>query len=98
MGNGVGTGSFVDVIGNPHAPLSVTQVLGFQGPLLFNPAAFGDPSGLTPRDAGRNALNTCYGGLNNSAGDPSCVATSNFLHPSGAHNPRILRLGLKFIF
>ena len=40
---------------------------------------------------------SCYGGSNNSAGDPSCL-DSNFLHPSGAHNPRILQLGLKFIF
>jgi hypothetical protein len=40
---------------------------------------------------------SCYGGSNNSAGDPSCLDV-NFLHPSGAHNPRILQLGLKFIF
>src|ERR1022692_2709540 len=40
---------------------------------------------------------SCYGGSNYSAGDPSCYGQS-FLHPSGAHNPRILQLGLKFIF
>ena len=40
---------------------------------------------------------SCYGGSNNSAGDASCLDQS-FLHPSGAHNPRILQLGLKFIF
>ena len=40
---------------------------------------------------------SCYGGANNSAGDASCLDQS-FLHPSGAHNPRILQLGLKFIF
>ena len=40
---------------------------------------------------------SCYGGSNNSAGDPSCLDQS-FLHPSGAHNPRILQLALKFFF
>jgi len=40
---------------------------------------------------------SCYGGAINSAGDSSCLDNS-FLHPSGAHNPRILQLGLKFIF
>jgi hypothetical protein len=143
LGNGVGTGSFVDVIGNAHAAPAVTQVIGIQGPLLFNPGAFADPTGLTTGNAGRNLLNNpartnwdmglfkrftiaesrafefraegfnvfnhtqwsgvntspaCYGGANNSAGDPSCVSTQTFLHPGGAHNPRILQLGLKFIF
>ena len=151
VGNGVGTGSYVDVIGNPKATPAPTQVLGVQGPLLFNPGAFADPTGLTFGDAGRNILNnpartnwdsgifkrfyighsearafefraegfnilnhtqwsgvnsgtTCYGATSNSAGDPTCVygnsttAGSTFLHPSGAHNPRILQLGLKFIF
>jgi hypothetical protein len=47
----------------------------------------------------------CYG-ANGSAGDPSCIdpnvnaaATSpGFLRPGAAHNPRILQLGMKFIF
>jgi len=144
VGNGVGTGSFVDVVGNPYSTPAVTQVAGIQGPLLFNPAAFAEPTGLTLGDAGRNILNNpsrtnwdmglfkrfpiggearafefraegfnvfnhtqwngvngspaCYAGADNSAGDPSCVSTQTFLHPSGAHNPRILQLGLKFIF
>jgi hypothetical protein len=144
LGNGVGTGSFVDVVGNPYATPAVTQVPGIQGPLLFNPAAFVEPTGLTVGDAGRNSLNNpartnwdmglfkrfpirsearafefraegfnvfnhtqwsgingspaCYAGADNSAGDPSCVASQTFLHPGGAHNPRILQLGLKFIF
>jgi hypothetical protein len=52
------------------------------------------------------------GGSNNSGGgnmdcsDPaagntaggSCLISSSFLHPQGAHNPRILQLGLKFLF
>jgi hypothetical protein len=44
-----------------------------------------------------NALN-CYTGPTNSAGDPSCIAASNFLHPNSAHRSRILQFGLKFIF
>ncbi len=47
---------------------------------------------------GINAGASCYGGPDNSAGDASCVITQTFLHPSGAHNPRILQLSLKFLF
>ena len=41
---------------------------------------------------------SCYGGANNSAGDSSCTSFSDFLHANAVHNPRILQLGLKFIF
>ena len=152
VGNGLGAGSYVDIIGNPNAPPPVTNVAGVVGPLLYNPAAFGDPTGLTFGDAGRNILNSpartnfdmglfkhfplhseqraiefraeafnvfnhtqwlpmtangltssnnqasCYAGPNNSAGDPSCIPNNVFLTPPGAHNPRILQLGMKFIF
>lgn len=147
VGNGVGTGSYVDIIGNPFAKPSQSGVTGLPGPLLFNPAAFAEPTGLTFGDAGRNILNnptrtnfdmglfkhfplrseqraiefraeafnvfnhtqwsgvnnsaSCYQGPNNSPGDPSCFTTANatnFLLPSGAHNPRILQLGMKLIF
>jgi hypothetical protein len=47
--------------------------------------------------SGINSGISCYGGSNNSAGDASCLDQA-FLHPNGAHNPRILQLGLKFIF
>ncbi|HEY6253062.1 MAG TPA: carboxypeptidase regulatory-like domain-containing protein [Candidatus Angelobacter sp.] len=40
----------------------------------------------------------CYAGPNNSAGDPSCLASSSFLQMTAAHNPRILQLALKFSF
>ena len=41
----------------------------------------------------------CYGGGNNSAGDPSCLpSTTGFLRPGAAHEARILQLALKFIF
>jgi Carboxypeptidase regulatory-like domain/TonB-dependent Receptor Plug Domain len=155
VGNGVGSGSYVDIIGNPYATPPQAGVVGNIGPLLYNPAAFAEPTGLTFGDAGRNILNspsrtnfdmglfkhfqlhseqraiefraeafnvfnhtqwlpmnvngttsqnvqaTCYGGPNNSPGDPSCFTVgnaNNFLLPPGAHNPRILQLGMKFIF
>ncbi|MGI9073812.1 MAG: hypothetical protein ACR2JB_21410 [Bryobacteraceae bacterium] len=143
VGNGVGTGSYVDVIGNLNTP-PVTNVAGIPGPLLYNPGAFAQPTGLTFGNAGRNILNnpartnwdvglfkhfpiksetraiefraeafnvlnhtqwsaidnnaSCYAGANNSAGDPSCITGSTFLHPTSAHNPRIMQLGMKFLF
>jgi hypothetical protein len=134
------------------------------GPLLYNPAAFVEPTGLTFGDAGRNILRnpwrtnfdmallkrftvteskyfefraeafnvfnhveynwvggeagsaannagagtianelSCYGGANNSAGDPSCSSASlgspnGILRPAGTHLPRIMQLALKFVF
>jgi hypothetical protein len=142
VGNGSGTQSYVDIIGNPWAPPPAVNAAGIIGPALYNPAAFAQEQGLTFGDAGRNILRlpsrtnfdaglfkhfaiteqrgvefraegynifnhtqfngvnntaTCFGGDNNSAGDPSCL-DNNFLHPSGAHNPRILQLGAKFLF
>jgi hypothetical protein len=46
---------------------------------------------------------TCYGGANNSAGDPSCSSanlgsTNAVLRSAGTHLPRIMQLALKFIF
>src|SRR5262249_55818011 len=41
---------------------------------------------------------SCYGGSNNNAGGSADCLDSAFLHPNGARNPRILQLGLKFIF
>jgi len=142
VGNGTGTNAFANVIGNPNAAPPVINAANVIGPLLYNPAAFAAPTGLTFGDASRNILNnpgrwnldtglfknffvneragfqfraeafnvfnhtqwsginnsiSCYGGSNNSAGDPSCLGQS-FLHPNGAHNPRILQLALKFLF
>jgi hypothetical protein len=154
--------SWPDVVGNPRS--AVQQIAGLPfGPLLFNPAAFVAPRGLTFGDAGRNILTNpfrtnfdmallkhfaiteskyfefraegfnifnhtefswlggdagsaannqglgtagssigCYGGANNSAGDPSCTLPSGagvaFLHATAVHNARILQLALKFIF
>jgi hypothetical protein len=144
VGNGIGTGSYVDVIGNPNAPPPVREVADIVGPLLFNPGAFAQPTGLTFGSAGRNIMRnpsrtnwdvglfkrfpiksetraiefraeafnvlnhtqwngidnnaSCYAGPSNSAGDPSCLTDSTFLHPTAAHNPRIMQLGMKFLF
>jgi hypothetical protein len=62
---------------------------------LFNTANLD----VTPAIASAGAISTgCYGGSNNSAGDPSCIGTNTFLHATGAHNPRIFQFGMKFIF
>ena len=60
IANGAGTGSYPDVVASPRSALPV----GIQkftpqsiGPLLFNPAAFSAPQGLTFGNAGRNFLN-----------------------------------------
>jgi len=144
VGNGTGAGSYLDIVGNPNSLSGVNgNVPGVIGPLLFNPAAFAAPEGLTFGTASRNALNnpgrtnvdtglfkhfaiterdniefraeafnvfnhtqwtgvnsgtSCFAGSNFSAGDASCLANNNFLRPGGAHNPRILQLGMKFIF
>jgi hypothetical protein len=61
VANGVGTnGSYADVAGNPNSapPAAVLASLNqSSGPLLYNPAAYVAPQGLTFGDAGRNSLN-----------------------------------------
>ena len=47
---------------------------------------------------GVNTGTSCFGGTDFNAGDAACLANNNFLRPGGAHNPRILQLGLKFLF
>jgi hypothetical protein len=60
VANGVGAGSYPDVIADSKSPLP-PGINRFNpqsvGPLLFNPAAFAAPQGLTFGDAGRNYLN-----------------------------------------
>jgi hypothetical protein len=58
VGNGVGTGSHPDLVGNPHAAPCITS--NGLGPLLFNPCAFTFPRGLTFGNVGRNTLNRPY--------------------------------------
>jgi hypothetical protein len=56
-----------------------------------------DPS--NPGNPGNNVVN-CYGTdtQNYSAGAPSCLASSSFLHPVDAHRPRTIQLGVKYLF
>jgi hypothetical protein len=154
VGNGVGTGSYPDLISDPTQGIPHTTGGPGFGPLFGNPAAFVAPRGLTFGDAGRNILrnprqtnfdmalfkhfaikerlsfefraeafnvfnHTQWGyigggggsaannsaissftnsvGCNNSQADFTCSGLG-FLSPNGAHNPRILQLGLKLIF
>jgi len=55
VGNGVGTGSRPDLVGNPHA--TPCQASTAPGPYLFNPCAFAAPQGLTFGNVGRDSLN-----------------------------------------
>lgn len=149
VANGIGAGSYPDVIGNPRSKAPFDQ--NSFGPALYNPAAFAAPTGLTFGSAGRNFLNnpsrlnfdmallkhfkltegsslefrwetfnvfnhtqfviydpdrgnqanntvSCYGQETYSAGDPSCLVGSAFLHPIEAHRPRTMQFGLKFAF
>jgi len=60
----------------------------------------GGDAGSAADNSGRGTNSNeiaCYGGSSNSAGDPSC-AGSSYLRSAGTHLPRILQLGLKFIF
>ena len=71
---------------------------------IFNHTEWGPIGGAAGGSAAANgfASNTnsmgCYGGPNNSAGDPSCLGSSSFLYIGIAHPARILQLGLKLIF
>jgi len=56
VANGAGAGSFPDVIGNPRSTVPAFNSAQSVGPLIYNPAAFGAPRGLTFGDAGRNLL------------------------------------------
>ena len=56
--NGVGSGSYPDLVGSPHGRIPVGGNNGNSiGPLLLNPGAFAAPQGLTFGTAGRNSLN-----------------------------------------
>jgi hypothetical protein len=57
VGNGVGTGSRPDLVGNPHSGFTASQDPAQRGPLAFNSLAFAPPTGLTFGNVGRNTLN-----------------------------------------
>ena len=71
---------------------------------IFNHTEWGPIGGAAGGSAAANGFSSstnamgCYGGPNNSAGDPSCLGSSNFLYIGVAHPARILQLGLKFMF
>jgi Carboxypeptidase regulatory-like domain len=50
-----GAGARADLVGDPHSGIVQVPGSGF-GPLLYNPAAYAAPRGLTFGDAGRNTL------------------------------------------
>jgi hypothetical protein len=54
VGNGVGTGSRPDLVGNPNGAAVNTNAA--PGPLLYNPAAYAIPTGLTFGNVGRDTL------------------------------------------
>jgi hypothetical protein len=57
-GNGLGSGSFPDLVGDPHSVTSAEKSAASAvfGPLAFNPGAYALPTGLTFGDNGRNTL------------------------------------------
>jgi hypothetical protein len=58
VGNSVGSGSFADLVGDPHGPKpQFNPVPGIPyGPLLDNPGAYSQPTGLTFGNSGRDSL------------------------------------------
>ena len=57
VGNGSGTSSFMDIVGNPYNTSGLVSNGSIPGALLYNPAAYASPTGLTFGDSGRNSLN-----------------------------------------
>jgi hypothetical protein len=59
VANYFGTGSYADCVGNPSSQLPYEGRFVAQtfGPLLYNPAAYVAPRGLTFGNCGRNSLN-----------------------------------------
>ena len=57
VGDGLGIGSYVDVVGSAHGPKPNVATGSNIGPLLLNPGAFAAPEGLTFGNSGRNYLN-----------------------------------------
>jgi hypothetical protein len=57
VGNGTGTGSRPDLVGNPHTGFTANQDPANRGPVFYNTGAFAAPRGLTFGNLGRNVLN-----------------------------------------
>ncbi len=88
-----------------HFPVTEGKYFEFRAEAfnVFNHVEYtwlGGDAGSAADNSGRGTNSNeiaCYGGNNNSAGDPSC-AGSSYLRSAGTHLPRIMQLALKFIF
>jgi hypothetical protein len=88
-----------------HFPVTESKYFEFRAEAfnVFNHVEYtwlGGDAGSAADNSGRGTNSNeiaCYGGANNSAGDPSC-AGSSYLRSAGTHLPRILQLALKFVF
>lgn len=57
VGNGVGTGAYADLVGDPNAAIQGPKIQpGLIAPLLYNPNAYAAPQGLTFGTSGRDSL------------------------------------------
>ncbi len=88
-----------------HFAITETKYFEFRAEAfnVFNHVEYnwlGGDAGSAADNGGRGTASNeiaCYGGANNSAGDPSCAGNS-YLRSAGTHLPRIMQLALKFIF
>jgi len=55
VGNGVGSASYADIVGDPRAGVVQNPIPGF-GRVFYNAAAYAAPTALTFGDSGRNSL------------------------------------------
>jgi hypothetical protein len=55
VGNGIGSSSYADIVGNPKAGVVQVPQVGF-GRVFYNAAAYAAPTALTFGDSGRNSL------------------------------------------
>jgi hypothetical protein len=56
VGNGIGSASYADIVGNPRSGVVQVPQTGF-GRVFYNAAAYATPTALTFGDSGRNSLN-----------------------------------------
>lgn len=88
-----------------HFPVTEGKYFEFRAEAfnVFNHVEYtwlGGDAGSAADNSGRGTDSNeiaCYGGANNSAGDPTCGGSS-YLRSAGTHLPRIMQLALKFIF
>ncbi len=127
VGGSGGTGSFVDLVGNPFSAPANNGPTASASKLYFNPSAFALPVGLTFGNIGRNTLygpgdlnfnmglyknfritekvnmqlrGETFNSFNSAqfAGIDGSLGSTNFMRSSSTYDPRIIELGLKFLF